>query len=343
MNVQKQKSGTYRCKVYIGKDETGKKKYKSFTHENKYECIRLASEYKNKQNMPVCKRPLNEAIDSYIDSKSSILSPSTIRGYRIMQRNAYKNIIKKPLDELDNIVLQNWANENALKYSAKTINNQFGLLTAVLQQNNLTVPKIDLKPKTKTIYVIPDLNQIKTIIKIVHGENIEIPILLALLLGLRQSEIKALKWSNYDSDKKTLLVSGAVVPDEYNIYVHKKENKSYASNRLLDVPDYLSKILNEKRNNQSDDEYISDMLPSSILRSFYKLCENNGLPKFKIHALRHANASIMLLNGVSDKYAMERLGQSTPSMIKNVYQHIFDDEQKKISKKLNDSFNKLIG
>lgn len=50
----------------------------------------------------------------------------------------------------------------------------------------------------------------------------------------------------------------------------------------------------------------------------------------------------MLLNGVSDKYAMERLGQSTPSMIKNVYQHIFDDEQKKISKKLNDHFNKLV-
>lgn len=71
------------------------------------------------------------------------------------------------------------------------------------------------------------------------------------------------------------------------------------------------------------------MLPSSVLRAFYKLCEENGLPKFKVHALRHANASIMLLNGVSDKYAMERLGQSTPSMIKNVYQHIFDDEQKK--------------
>lgn len=343
MNIQKQKSGTYRCKVYIGKDENGKKKYKSFTHENEYECMRLAIEFKTKRNRPSCKKPLNEAIDSYIESKSSILSPSTIRGYRIMQRNAYDSILKMPLDELDTIKLQMWANKNAVKYSAKSINNQFGLLTAVMTQNGLTVPKIDLKPKTKTVYVIPDMEQIKTIIKIVKGKNIEVPILLALLLGLRQSEIKALQWKNYNSDKKTLSIKGAIVPNEDNIYVHKKENKSYASSRTLDVPDYLCNVLNKKSKGRKESDYISEMLPNSILKSFHTLCESANLPPFKIHALRHANASIMLLNGVSDKYAMERLGQSTPSMIKNVYQHIFDDEQKKISKKLNNTFNELIG
>lgn len=343
MNIQKQKSGTYRCKVYIGKDENGKKKYKSFTHENEYECMRLAIEFKTKRDRPSCKKPLKEAIDSYIESKSSILSPSTIRGYRIMQKSAYDSILKMPLDELDNITLQRWANENAIKYSAKSINNQFGLLTAVMKQNGLTVPKIDLKPKTKTVYVIPDMEQIKTIIKIVKGKNIEIPILLALLLGLRQSEIKGLKWENYNPDKKRLSISGAVVPDENNIYVYKKENKSYASNRTLDVPDYLCNILNQNQKGKKDSDYISEMLPASILKSFHKLCKENKLPEFKIHALRHANASIMLLNGVSDKYAMERLGQSTPSMIKNVYQHIFNDEQKKISEKLNNTFNELIG
>ena len=85
------------------------------------------------------------------------------------------------------------------------------------------------------------------------------------------------------------------------------------------------------------------MHPTGILKLFHRLCKKHNLPEFTIHALRHANASIMLLNGVSDKYAMERLGQSTPSMIKNVYQHIFDDEQKKISEKLNNTFNELIG
>ena len=50
----------------------------------------------------------------------------------------------------------------------------------------------------------------------------------------------------------------------------------------------------------------------------------------------------MLLQGVSDKYAMERLGQSTPHMIKNVYQHTFEEEQKKISEKLNSKINELI-
>ena len=62
-----------------------------------------------------------------------------------------------------------------------------------------------------------------------------------------------------------------------------------------------------------------------------------------MHALRHAYASLMLKEGVADKYAMERLGQSTPHMIKNVYQHTFKSEQDAISAKLNEAFEKLAG
>ena len=50
----------------------------------------------------------------------------------------------------------------------------------------------------------------------------------------------------------------------------------------------------------------------------------------------------MLLQGVPDKYAMERLGQATNNMLKNVYQHTFKDEQTKISDNLNNKFNEII-
>ena len=51
---------------------------------------------------------------------------------------------------------------------------------------------------------------------------------------------------------------------------------------------------------------------------------------------------VMLLQGVPDKYAMERLGQATNNMLKNVYQHTFKDQQTKISDKLNKKFNEII-
>ena len=61
-----------------------------------------------------------------------------------------------------------------------------------------------------------------------------------------------------------------------------------------------------------------------------------------MHAERHANASEMLVMGVPDKYAMKRLGQSSPNMIKNVYQHLFEDKEKEYSKALSSKFETLM-
>lgn len=58
--------------------------------------------------------------------------------------------------------------------------------------------------------------------------------------------------------------------------------------------------------------------------------------------LRHLNASVMLLLGIPDKYAMERGGWSTPSVLKSVYQHTFSDERKLVDKRIDDYFNSLI-
>ena len=89
-------------------------------------------------------------------------------------------------------------------------------------------------------------------------------------------------------------------------------------------------------------EFISPMLPSSVLRKFNHLCDKNGLPRFTMHAERHANASEMLVMGVPDKYAMKRLGQSSPNMIKNVYQHLFEDKEKEYSKSMSSRFESLL-
>ena len=45
-----------------------------------------------------------------------------------------------------------------------------------------------------------------------------------------------------------------------------------------------------------------------------------------MHALRHYHASVLLLLGVPDKYAMQDLGQNSPYMLKQVYQHLFSDK-----------------
>jgi integrase len=75
---------------------------------------------------------------------------------------------------------------------------------------------------------------------------------------------------------------------------------------------------------------------------FTRLLERKGIQHMSFHELRHMNASIMLMLGIPDKYAMERGGWSTNSTLKSVYQHTFSSERKAADKKINDYFISLL-
>lgn len=280
-----------------------------------------------------------EALEDYICSKDRLLSPSTVRGYRTMQRSSFDRINDLQISELTEKVIQRWVNSLADKYSSKTIRNQVGLLTVVLHQNgiNLNMKSITLKPKIKPEYNIPTETEIQKIALAVKHTTIEIPIIIALTLGLRQSEIAGLRWEHYDGTY--LKIKCAVVPDENHKLVEKNENKSYAGRRIIEVPDYLKDILDSSEHSS---ERISPHSPNYIWKHFDRICEENGIPHFTIHSPRHANASAMLKLNIPDKYAMERMGHSTPNMLKQVYQHIFRDEQTKVANKMNDYFNDIL-
>lgn len=342
--AKKLPSGNWRILVYDGKDENGKRIYQSFTADTKKEAEYKAAEYALTHKKKPDDITVGEAIDEYISSRNKTMSVSSVRSYKNIRKNCLGGLADVKIKDVTEITLQNWANNNAPNYAPKSIRSQYGLITAALKQHRITLEynSVLLKPKQKTDYVIPDKAQMAKIVKAVNGTNVEIPVLLALMLGMRQSEIAGLVWDDYDGE--TINIHGAKLLDENNKMVYKDTNKSYAGRRVIDVPDYLAKKLNEEkeRTTASGADPISPMLSSSVLRTFQKICKENGLPPYKMHALRHANASLMLIEGVADKYAMERLGQSTTNMLKNIYQHTFEPEKKKVSEKLNDTFSTFI-
>mgnify|MGYP004532872461 FL=1 len=50
----------------------------------------------------------------------------------------------------------------------------------------------------------------------------------------------------------------------------------------------------------------------------------------------------MLALNVPDKYAMERMGYSTPATLKKVYQHTMRDKQKEVANTINQTTNSLF-
>lgn len=335
MKATKLPSGNWRCRAYDNKT----KKCKSFTAETKREAEYLASQWLNEKTAYTSsKSTVYDTVKSYIESKENLLSPSSIRGYLIILKNSIDEIANISIRTLTERDLQMWINNNAAKYKPKSVKSQFGLVTAALRQakiqldyDTILLPRI---PKTEKR--IPTEKEIGTILSMVEGTTVELPVTMAVVLGMRQSEIAGLKWEDYNG--KTLKIHAAVVPNKDNKYIYKNSTKSEASTREIEVGGILKTRLDraEKRS-----EFISPMLPSSVLRKFHKLCDQNGLPRFTMHEQRHGNASMMLAKGVPDKYAMKRLGQSSPNMIKNVYQHLYEEKEKEVANTITSAFDDI--
>ena len=45
--------------------------------------------------------------------------------------------------------------------------------------------------------------------------------------------------------------------------------------------------------------------------------------------------------GVPDKYAMKHLGQSSPNMIKNIYQLLYASKEKEVAQTVSDAFSEI--
>ena len=343
--AKKLPSGNWRVLVYIGNDRNGKRQYKSSTESTKKEAEYAAAEYvlnRRRENQAE-NLSFQKASDRYIESKSNLLSPATLRGYRIMQRNAYPLLLDQPIGKLAvNDLIQRQMNENAAIYSAKSLKNQFGFITAVMRyfKYNIDSKDVTLKPPEDHSIPVPTKRDVELIVKILQQTpEIECQALLALTCSLRQSEIAAI--TPFDVNGRVVRVHGARVPDETNKLVYKETNKSKAGTRNVIMPDYLAAKM-ARRCLKVKEGWLFDTTPGQVLYRFKKLLKSNKMPLYTIHSLRHCFAAIMHAQHVPDKYVMEMGGWSSDNVLKKVYQYTFEEEAAEAKKEANNYFDSLL-
>ncbi|MDE6019575.1 MAG: site-specific integrase [Ruminococcus sp.] len=328
--AKKLPSGSWRVRVYVGDDSNGKHIYKSFTAGTKKEAEFLAAEYNLKRKEKPKDLTVGDAIDGYIDNKDGVLSPSTIRSYKSVRNNQLQELMSVPLNKLTNVMVQASINRAARVLSPKSVRNAHGLLTAAVTMYmpdfifRTTLPAKEHK--------IKNLPKPKEIIDAVRESDIELPVMLALWLSLRMSEVRGIRYKDISNGILTI----RNVKLESNI--EKESTKTYNSTRQLALPERIATIIGTG----DPDEYVVKFASSTIYRHFVQLIEEKTGKHMTFHDLRHMNASIMLALGIPDKYAMERGGWSTSSTLKNVYQHTFTDERRITDKKIDDYMEKLF-
>lgn len=329
-------SGSWRVQVYD--KETGK--YLSFTSKlpgkaGKNEAELMAREYQlgRKQKLEAGKT-VGECIDEYISLKENILSPTTISGYRKYKNTSLSGLCEILIKDLTQQTVQSYINKLSLTMSPKSIHNAHGLLSAVVKVYapglilNTTLPRVQKKIKR--------LPEVEEVLSVIIGTDIELPCLLAMWCSLRMSEIRGLKKT--DIVDNVLTVERTIVNAD-NEHIEKGSTKTVESTRQIELPEYIISLVNALPEEQ---EYITLVKDHALYMRFTRLLERKGIPHMSFHDLRHMNASIMLMLGIPDKYAMERGGWSTNSTLKSVYQHTFSAERKAVDRKINDYFNGLL-
>lgn len=91
-------------------------------------------------------KTIREAIDDYISARSAVLSPSTIRGYRIIQNNRFQGIMARPLKSLSDTDFQRAVNRESRECGAKTVKNAWGLIRSAVQSETGRTVTVRLPP-----------------------------------------------------------------------------------------------------------------------------------------------------------------------------------------------------
>ena len=158
--------------------------------------------------------------------------------------------------------------------------------------------------------------------------------LLGFLLatGCRIGEALGLRWSDVSWEAGTVHIERQVT----ELCSHPIEGapKTKAGIRTIALPQWGLELLRRRwlealSEGQAGRVFCTERgtvpLQGNIRRALTVLCAKLGLPRVRVHDLRHVSLSLLAMAGVPLKVAQARAGHSTARMTLDVYQHVLGE------------------
>lgn len=155
--------------------------------------------------------------------------------------------------------------------------------------------------------------------------------------GMRRGEALGLRWRDVDFEASRVSVSQSL--GSWGGQLVFAAPKTAKSRRSLTLDPVTLAVLRRHRKLQLEErmrwgrtrdeldlvfcrEDGSPVRPDSVTRQFGELSRAAGLPKIRLHDLRHTYATIALSSGAHAKVVAERLGHSTIGITLDTYSHV---------------------
>lgn len=190
------------------------------------------------------------------------------------------------------------------------------------------------------------------------GEDIEPVVVLALMLGLRRSEILGLRWSDIDFGGEVVHIRNTVTK-AYSV-IESERTKSKASRRDLPLTHELAAYLRKLRAEQSEralrlgaeytrNDHVAvrhdgrDFSADGLSSRFTRFLQRHDLPRVRLHDLRHTAASLLLAKGLSVKHIQEYLGHENVETTLSIYAHLNPTASRDTANALAETLGRGIG
>jgi integrase len=179
--------------------------------------------------------------------------------------------------------------------------------------------------------------QASTFLAATTGERMQACWLLALSTGMRRGELAGLSWSDLDLEPGRLQVTTQRTTDSDYQVITKGPKAS--SRRSVALASHTVAALHRHHAAQSRerlaagtawtdsglvfvDELGRGLHPQRLTDLFQQAADAAGLPRIRLHDLRHTSATLALVADVHPKIVQERLGHATISMTLDTYSHV---------------------
>lgn len=171
---------------------------------------------------------------------------------------------------------------------------------------------------------------------------------VALYTAMRQGEIFALTFADFDEKKRTIRVEHTLT-EGLDYKLERTAPKTESSIRTVELPNGVAKALSalKRRRKAKPSDFIfvdsegKPLRKSNFRRDVYRpLLKRSGIPStFTFHGLRHVSNSFMIAQDGNVAAAQERLGHATPRMTLEVYAHVIPGHHRAAADRLDGLFD----
>ena len=373
--IYQRANGSWVGKIYLGRDATGKEKFKYLSGKTEGEVKRKIREF-NQAGVTVNANKIS--VQEYIHNWLRTFKRGTIKesSYDTLEKTIRNYIVPN----IGSLHLQQVSSSDVQKlllslkgngYSYSTVkkvhdclNDMFEHATIAdeigknpMQLVNMLAESEFEKKKTRffteeecALIIEESSRQYKTGKLVYQYADAYV---LMLHTGMRLGEAIGLKKTDWDQEKNTIHIQRNIQSiskrDESGERIVGKQlvfntTKTYSGDRVIPLNKTATDAIRRLCDQHPDSEYVvcsskGEIIPPERLeRTFYRLLRNVGISQTGTHSLRHTFASMLFSKGIDVKTVSELLGHASIQITLNTYVHLIGNAKHGAVSKLDDAF-----